>query len=509
MSTTNTVLNKKQYVDCTSINIDNGHFKTDVGTMGDVGAAWTMSTWILRDNATYSASGTIFSWREASPGELIDVTPNSFNEMRLSIKDGTGFDQNISWDLKDLPEVPVNTWEQLVVVYDASVVPGVLPIYWNGFRLSDIVQSGSTGDPYLLDTAGGANKDAQLTNADKALRLCGFSNTDLPLSMYNHCVWSVAFTDEEVRAIYNEGDPLFNPRVNGGDYQQKDTLRFYYNFQNPYNRGQNQGSLKTRVLVEENPAANYPYTSDKPDPTTETAGGRNVTFIANGSNHQLLGDSAAKTLDGFGNTLSMSFWVKFTAAGISAEFPRLMLMLTGLAGNANIINVLINLNNQVSFALENNSGTIFKQYIGPTNLGGNLNTWKHYVFTWNGTTLLFYEQAVDITGTTVTKFIDDSGSRVESAGYWLMGASGSQELRAKLYQPAVWSSVLSSSEITELKNDPEHDYRTDQGNYSSSANLVHYWPFANDLFRGKDEGSGSHDLVINTVLPWDTSDLPV
>jgi hypothetical protein len=507
MSTTNTVLNKKLYQDCTSINIDNGHFIVPDGTMGDVGAAWTISAWILRDNASYGASPLISLRTDGAPNEIIDISPNSSNELRITIEDGTGFDQNLQVDMKDLPEVPVSTWEQLVVVYDAAEVPA-LPLYWNGFKLSDIVQSGNEGDPYQLNVSGGANEDPQLTNANKIIRLCGFLTTDHQMSMYNMCMWNVAFTDDEVREIYNAGNPLFDPRVNQGDYQRKDNLRLYYNFQDPHNRFKNYGSLTTRKLTEENPAANYPYTDDKPDPTTETVGGRNCTFLVNGSNHQMTSLAADATLDGFGDTFTWSQWIKFTAAGTAAEFPRPMLMLTTTAGLGNLVQVLTNENNQMSFVMRNNAGTNFKQYIGPTNLGGNLNTWKHYVFTWDGTDLLFYEQNVDITNTTVTKFIDLTDNRVEAPGYWLMGATGSQELPAKIYQPAIWNSVLTPDEISELYFDPEHDYRVNQVDYVSSANLVHYWPFANDLYRGKDE-VGDHHLTVNNVLPWNTSDLPV
>ena len=117
----------------------------------------------------------------------------------------------------------------------------------------------------------------------------------------------------------------------------------------------------------------------------EYASGRSAAFTQ-ATDDYLRSPSADAALQNFGDVLSWSLWFKFTAGGLTGEFPRPMQLLNP-SNNNNTVSLLINEFEQLSFSLRDTSGTNFKQYITPAE---SLNIWNHYVFTWNGTTLLVY-----------------------------------------------------------------------------------------------------------------------
>ncbi len=67
-----------------------------------------------------------------------------------------------------------------------------------------------------------------------------------------------------------------------------------------------------------------------------------------------------------------------------------------------------------------------------------------------------------------------------------------------MYQIAIWDTALSQADVNFLDSNVGHDFLTDEGGYTSSANLQHWWRFCFDRGDiGRDYGlaaSGTIDI---------------
>lgn len=85
-------------------------------------------------------------------------------------------------------------------------------------------------------------------------------------------------------------------------------------------------------------------------------------------------------------------------------------------------------------------------------------------------------------------------------------ATGSVDrfMNGNIAQIAVWDSILTSSEVLSLYNEGElMDWRINSGNYTSSADLIGYWPFvAGTGTTAKDYSSNSNNGTLTNGPTW-------
>jgi hypothetical protein len=179
-------------------------------------------------------------------------------------------------------------------------------------------------------------------------------------------------------------------------------------------------------------------------------------------------------------------------------------------GTASSISILFDEFERFTINLFDVFGVLFKQYIGPVE---TINIWNHYVWTYDAgagpaAALQVYRDGVNITNTTVIKFVDIAGSgRSNEFFTYRFGALSTQRWAGKIYSPATWDVTLTGAEVTELlAADSVSSYLGDFGDYVSSQNLVNYWDFR-VISNRTDDRVGDRNLTLSTVTPGDT-DVP-
>ena len=133
-------------------------------------------------------------------------------------------------------------------------------------------------------------------------------------------------------------------------------------------------------------------------------------------------------------------------------------------------------------------------------------TWVTIVYTFTGpTSLTFYkngadEGAADATATNNSTTMADRARKVIVAAQ----NGGGLPLTGRIHSAAIWSTALSSVEVTAIYNGGAvgaFDLQTDSGDYSSAASLKHWWRHGlDDTDIGKDEVVvGGIDIGDNAV----------
>ncbi len=142
--------------------------------------------------------------------------------------------------------------------------------------------------------------------------------------------------------------------------------------------------------------------------------------------------------------MSLSFWVNPTNP--SPGFPNF----DGFAGfrnNSNADFYILHLNtNSVEARFRNSSGNNFDIVYN----GVNINTWNHFVLTYDGTTLTLYHDGVSVGTQPANGFITSSSEALYMGN--LQFQTTNFYLNGQLDDVALWSKNLSSSEVMNLYN---------------------------------------------------------
>jgi len=148
--------------------------------------------------------------------------------------------------------------------------------------------------------------------------------------------------------------------------------------------------------------------------------------------------------------------------------------------------------------LFNSSAVSFKDYRFVYVPSGNTARWTHWIWTWDGTDLIGYRGGAAQTPTSTPT--DNAGTMTNTDRVARVGAEttvGTHD--GQIHQIYMWNSVLGAGEVASLYNNGMGsivDASQNFGDYSSSANLIHWWrlgKIATFLGLGKDF-KGSLDL---------------
>ncbi len=180
----------------------------------------------------------------------------------------------------------------------------------------------------------------------------------------------------------------------------------------------------------------------------------------------------------FANAWSMEMWFKVRAAG----GYMVLVKPTGTNNSRLNVNATASGGGYVArIQLHDTTGGVAKKQIDFDNQGTVLafNTWYHFVLTWNGTDLKGY-----VNGTEDAGFVSGANDAATMANDVRGISHGSNLgvaaflLNGLIYSVAIWNVVLGASAVTKLYNGGNarnRDLAQDSGNYTSAANLQHWW----------------------------------
>jgi len=180
---------------------------------------------------------------------------------------------------------------------------------------------------------------------------------------------------------------------------------------------------------------------------------------------------------GLANSWSISIWVKPDALdGASNMF---VLQNAPSGGSNNRREILIKpqtANDPLIVDLFDSAGVEFKKYWYDTVFASA--TWAHIVVTWDGTTLLTYVNNALETADTASP--DIAGTQSDATALWTTVGynhpDGNSWLNGEIGPIGMWTSVLSAAEVTVINTGKfGFDLSANSGNYTSSANLIHWW----------------------------------
>jgi len=226
-----------------------------------------------------------------------------------------------------------------------------------------------------------------------------------------------------------------------------------------------------------------------------SVGGAGFSVLLDGIDY--LANTSSDSVLGFANAWSISIWAK---PDLDEVFGTRYILNTPEASGGDASHIVVGLSDAASpfFAvvLWTSAGILFKNYRWDAAIADNV--WQHWIVTWNGTTLtLYYNGSSQVPDATP---INNAGTMDNAARDVVFGIAGfdlaSFALQGNLGHAAIWSTVLGSTEVTEIFNGKHAiDLGSNTGNYTSSASLVHYYRLGLTGFpAGWDDEAGSISL---------------
>jgi len=184
--------------------------------------------------------------------------------------------------------------------------------------------------------------------------------------------------------------------------------------------------------------------------------------------------------------LTISAWIYPTANASSNNIRTIISWGSAAEGEGRIFGLLDSTNNLSFWAYQSslNSTTTL-----------SLNTWYHVAATVDtGSTKLYINGSLDTTGSNTLNSFTYSKTHVGELYY--SQTTAARHFAGNIDELALFNSVLSADEITQLYNDGNpFDLNSDVGNYTSSANLKAWWRMGD----GTETGSGTtiYDMSTN------------
>jgi hypothetical protein len=183
---------------------------------------------------------------------------------------------------------------------------------------------------------------------------------------------------------------------------------------------------------------------------------------------------------GIANDYTILAWIKPPSSG--TETTAVIVAPGNLAQDTDGIQFSLNfgavLGQTYRIVLEETLQTQFKDYRFGNTLPDDV--WTHVGFTWNGTSLLCYQDATEDTGP--LKVNDNAGTQTDASRRGGLGVNGKGQIATSFEGPihsvAMWNTSLDASNITALYNGGNGDglnLAEDSGNYNASASLVQWW----------------------------------
>lgn len=221
-------------------------------------------------------------------------------------------------------------------------------------------------------------------------------------------------------------------------------------------------------------------------------------------------------LIGIANAWSFSMWVKKDSGSVGSNGHLVQVEADGpLGGDATNriqIQVFSGVSPSVFVGNQSSSGGLLDFFSwNAASTGFAFDTWHHLVVTWAGTDVALYFDGSFVAPTGMTT--NNPGSMTDTArnlvygGERDTGGGDNDTWPGSLGHFAVWDVALGSAAATEIFNGKHSiDLRSDTGNYTSSADLLHYYrPGFSDL--GTTDLAASPTAINFTAVNMDDSNI--
>jgi len=196
---------------------------------------------------------------------------------------------------------------------------------------------------------------------------------------------------------------------------------------------------------------------------------------------------------GIANAWSIAQWIKLDVS------PTLNSRAFQMRRTGNVSMIDVSLGNggldNFNVVLRDSGATAFKNYKWVQTTHFSVDTWVHWVLTWDGTNLLGYfdgteDASPDKSQKDDSGTMDDADRNVSVSNKYQGGGS---HVAGRFHSTAVWDVVLTSTQITAVYNSGNQlDLQVDSGSYGQSADLQHYWRHGfNSSDIGEDLGNAS------------------
>jgi hypothetical protein len=217
---------------------------------------------------------------------------------------------------------------------------------------------------------------------------------------------------------------------------------------------------------------------------------------------------------GTGNVWSFMFWVKWTDDGQTVYLFEWSASAADPDNNTRL-NIGGGIANNPAFfkMLDSGGGTEIRD-LRYDNLF-NSNAWTQVVMTWQGNdTFNMYKNGSFVAPTTT--FDSNADSQSNASRKMAIGGrlGGNNKIDGRIHSVALWDVELTADEVAAIYNSGDgggFDLAEDAGNYTSSANLEHWWKMgldsSSDSAIGTDYGVGVSINMMDDAVGITTADV--
>ena len=183
--------------------------------------------------------------------------------------------------------------------------------------------------------------------------------------------------------------------------------------------------------------------------------------------------SPAEVTSGIVNDFTFATWVYVSKGASSGNAPIVNFVATYGGGTGQDITLKFDMTAQKFMAVVTEEGSDRKVYRFITTFVDD--TWWHAAMTWEGGetdgTLLVYINGVAQTPT----IAEDDNVVLTSSTHWMGISDFTTSHQGDILEVMVWNEALGAAELAELAADETINPNSNTGDYTSSANLVHFW----------------------------------
>lgn len=230
---------------------------------------------------------------------------------------------------------------------------------------------------------------------------------------------------------------------------------------------------------------------------------RSVDFGGAGSDERLF-NSTEQTLS-FGASWSLMVWLKFDA--FNASQPTRVLLIDRAGDNDNEIFMFHDesqANDPFQVFLRNQFGSTYKDYDWDNLFTpGDFGTWFQILITINssGDVLTLYKDGSSVAASTETDGTSSMTDQDRRIAVGSQAATNTDNFDGRMHSIAIWDVVLDADAATAIYNSGDgsnFNLRADSGNYTSSANLQHWWRLGFD--NSEDAEIGADSGISSTLI---------
>jgi hypothetical protein len=453
---------------------------SNAATLG-ITNTWSLAFWAKLEWDGVGVQRLLFIQPTSTANNGIFATTSgnfNVNDLSITVNGEVGTRQSKIWE--NVVQGETDTWVHYVITFGGDAGTGA-----NGLKLYTQGIDRGAADTVSVDLAG--------TAVDTLVRRVGLATGSFGQHwhgpVYSYGIYDTVLSAEAVAQMYNNGNARdFDLDNDFGAYTSSANLIHYFRL----GIGTTEvdfGLDRTDTVPNQDMDAVGGWTVA--DLTTDIPTGE--SFITQTKSLMFDGtfDMATPVANfdtvGITNTVSWSIWAKYEKA-VPAGETGLLYISPNYAGGfrANVFDFKADSGSDTDMVGGTlNNGTSF--VIGRTwndVIEGNLDTWVHYVVTFggdNGTganSMLLYANGVLESANIVSPDITPSTYMDNSRGIKVGDVPTGAIWEGPIYSVALYDTVLTQAQITAMYNSGnavDMDLQTDSGNYTATANLIHYF----------------------------------